>query len=164
MSRALLCAALAALTLVAPAAAALPRQGALVPGRSLGGVRLGESAAAVTAVLGSRHGVCRGCSRATWYFTYRPFDKQGLGVEFARGRVSAVYTLWQPSGWHAARGLRLGAYQAQVSSLVGPLRTVQCPDYQVLVADHARARDAYYISNDRLWAFGLLARGADPCR
>ena len=98
MRRALLCAALAALACGGAAKASLPRPGVLVPATSLGGVRLGEPAAKVRAALGA-HGVCRGCLLPTWYFTYRAFDQHGLGVELVGGRVSAVYTLWQPHGW-----------------------------------------------------------------
>jgi hypothetical protein len=164
MRRATLCAAVLALAAAAPAAAALPRNGTLRPGRSLAGVQLGEPAAQVRATLGSFHGVCRGCARTTWYFTYRPFDRQGLGVELVHGRVVAIYTLWQPPGWQTPRGLRLGAYEAQVSSLAGPLLPVSCSGYRVLVADRGLARTAYYLSDGRLWAFGLFGRGADPCR
>jgi hypothetical protein len=164
MRRALLCAAVLALAAPAAAAGTLPRQGVLVPGRSLAGIRLGDRGAQVTAALGSFHGVCRGCARTTWYFTYRPFDKHGLGVEFSRGRVSALYTLSRPAGWHGPSGLRLGAVDAQVTEVVGPLVVADCSGYHALVADAASARTAYYIVNGRLWAFGLFRRGADPCR
>lgn len=164
MRRASACAAVLALAFAAPAAA-LPRTGVLEPGRSLGGVRLGEPAAQVRAALGAFYGVCRGCATTTWYFTYKPFDDRGLAVELAHGRVSAVYTLWQPSGWHAPRGLVLGAAQAQVTALEGTLAPVQCPGgYSALVHDAGPAETAYYVADDRLWGFGLLARHASPCR
>src|SRR5581483_1051939 len=121
MRRSLVGAAVAALALAAPSAAALPRAGELVPGRSLGGIRLGERAARVIAALGSFHGVCRGCATTTWYFTYRPFDRHGLGVELTKGRVSAVYTLWQPLGWHAGKRLQLGTDEAQVTEIAGAM-------------------------------------------
>ncbi len=164
MSRATVCAAVAALAAAAPAAGALPAQGELVPGASLGGVRLGESAGQLTASLGSLHGVCRGCARTTWYFTYGPFDRHGIGVELTRARVSAVYTLWQPSGWRGPSGLRLGAHDAEVTSSAGPLVPVACGGYRALVADSSSGRTAYYIVGGRLWAFGVFRRGADPCR
>lgn len=147
----------------APAAAALPRQGTLVPGRSLGGVRLGEPAALVRATLGFR-GVCRGCPHTTWYFTYAPFDRHGLGVEISGGRVSAVYTLWKPDGWHAADGLALGAYPAQLTAREGTMPTIACGGYTAYYRDSGRARTVYYLSEGRVWAFGLFRRGADPCR
>lgn len=154
----------AVLALAAPAAAGLPRGGTLVPGRSLGGVRLGQSQRAVRAALGTFYGVCTDCARPTWYFTYGRFDKHGLAVEFSGGSVSAVYTLWQPGGWHASDGLRLGAAEAVVQKRVGFLRTITCPGYDALVADGPHARTAYYVFQGSLWGFGLFRRGAAPCR
>jgi hypothetical protein len=164
MSRTLACAAVAALFVTPAAAAALPQQGSLVPGRSLAGVHLGESAAAVRSALGGRYGVCQGCARTTWYFTYKPFDQHGLAVELTRGRVSAVYTLWQPNGWRAPRGLQLGAVQAQVTKLAGTLIPVTCTGYEALVSDSQAVRTAYYIVDGKLWGFGLLGARQTPCR
>ena len=82
MSRSLLALTVTALVLAASASGGLPKAGALVPGRSLGGIRLGESPGAVRAALGSFYGACRDCPRRTWYFTYHPFAKRGLAVEF----------------------------------------------------------------------------------
>lgn len=164
MVRTGICLSLLAFAAVVPARAALPRQGVFVPGRSLGGVRLGETGSAVGSSLGREHGVCRGCATTTWYFTYRPFDQHGLGVELSHGRVSGVYTLWRPSGWHEPDGLGLGAFEGQVTASVGPLVVVDCTGYHVLVSDMRSTRSAYYIVNGRLWAFGLFDRGADPCR
>jgi len=164
MSRLALCAALAILAAATPASAGLPRTGVLVPGRSLGGVHLGETSAEVGAALGRAHGVCRGCAVPTWYFTYKPYDAHGLAVELTDGRVSAVYTLWEPAGWNGPRGLVLGADEAQVTSVAGPLLPVTCTGYTALVRDSPHARTVYYISAGQLWAFGLLQRHADPCR
>lgn len=164
MRRSLLVTAVAALVVAAPAAAGLPRAGALVPGRSLGGVHLGETAHAVRASLGTFYGTCRGCPGRTWYFTYRKFDRHGLAVEFERGRVSAVYTLWQPSGWHAPHGLRLGAKPLAVHERAGPLRTIVCAGYDALVRDAGPTRTVYYVFGGHLWGFGLFSAGASPCR
>ncbi len=114
--------------------------------------------------LGHRYGVCRGCARATWYFTYRPFEQHGLAVELTRGRVSAVYTLWQPEGWRAPRGLLLGAVQAQVTKLAGTLLPVACSGYEALVSDAHEVRTAYYIVDGKLWGFGLVRTRDTPCR
>jgi hypothetical protein len=148
----------------APAAAELPRGGTLVPGRTLGGVRIGEPAAAVRAALGRRYGLCRGCPTTTWYFTYRPFTRRGLAVELRQGRVSAVYTIWRPSGWTAPRGVRLGAAEAQVTSTFGPLIPIACSGYDVLTSDTPDVRTAYYVVDGRLWGFGLLEAHTSPCR
>jgi hypothetical protein len=164
MSRTLVCAAIMLACFTPAAGAALPQAGALVPGRSLGGIRLGETSAQVRAALGDTYGVCRGCARTTWYFTYRAFDDQGLAVELARGRVSAVYTLWQPPGWHASRGLLLGAAAGQMSALAGLLVPLPCSNYSAYVQDRGGVRTIYYVTNDKLWGFGLMRAGASPCR
>lgn len=131
-----------------------------MPDRSLGGVRLGEPAAQVRRHLGSFFGVCRGCSTPTWYFTYRAFDDHGLAVELTRGRVSAVYTVWQPSGWSGPRGVQLGADEGQVTAAVGAVTPVACSGYTALV----HGRSAYFIVNGSLWGFGLFAPKTTPCR
>lgn len=164
MRRSLIATALAVLVLAAPAAAGLPKAGAFVPGRSLGGIRLGESPRAVRAALGTFYGVCRDCSRRTWYFTYRPFEKQGLAVEFTRGRVSGLYTLWRPKGWHARHKLGFGSTPLAVHALIGAAQTLVCHGYEALVQNSAHAHSAYYLFGGRLWGFGLFRRGASPCR
>jgi hypothetical protein len=148
---------------VAAVIGSLPHNGVLLPGRSLAGVRLGEPAAAVRASLGSFYGVCDGCATTTWYFTYAKFTQPGLAVELRGGRVSAVYTLWRPRGWHALSGLRLGAVEAQVTTLAAPVTPVVCPGYTALVRDTAGVRTAYYIVDGKLWGFGLLHARASPC-
>lgn len=136
--------------------AAVPVAATFVPGRSLAGVRLGDTAAAVRAHLGRDYGLCRGCATTTWYFTYRRFDDKGLAVELTRGRVSAVYTLWQPDGWQTTGGLTLGAPQAQVPHAIA----VTCSGYEAFVS----GTSVYYVVNGSLWGFGLVRRGRSPCR
>jgi hypothetical protein len=164
MRRSLLTSAVAALVLTAPAAAGLPKAGVLVPGQSLGGVRLGESPQAVRAALGTFYGNCRDCARQTWYFTYKPFHRQGLAVEFRRGHVSGVYTLWRPAGWHAPERLSLGSTVLAVHQITRASRTVACRGYEALVRDSTQARTAYYLNAGKLWGFGLFHRGSSPCR
>jgi hypothetical protein len=123
MRRSLLGSAVLALFLAATAAAGLPKAGVLVPEQSLGGARLGESPRAVRAALGTFYGRCRGCPRRTWYFTYAPLDKHGLAVEFTGGRVSGLYTLWRPAGWHAPYKLGFGSSVLAVHRLTGASRT-----------------------------------------
>jgi hypothetical protein len=152
-------------TLLAAAAAAvsLPHAGVLVPGHSLAGVRIGETAAQVQTALGA-HGTCTGCATTTWYFTYGPFTQSGLAVELMGGRVSAVYTIWQPPGWHGPRGMRIGAPEVEVAARAGPVVPFNCPGYIAYVVDVGRVRTAYYIVNGQLWGFGLVRAPKSPCR
>src|ERR687886_828446 len=107
--KALAAAALLALALAAPAsAAAPPKRGVLVPGRSLGGLRLGMTQGQVRAAWGSSFGRCRDCLRPTWYYNLRRFQPQGVGVQFRRGSVEAIFTVWSPKGWRTTKGLRIG--------------------------------------------------------
>src|SRR5919199_2552529 len=99
----------------------LPQPGVLVPGKSLGGVRLGATPAQVEHTWGRFHGTCRGCDRPTWYFTYARFDRHGAAVEFRHGRADAVWTLWQPAGWRTSRGLALGSAASQIAAFYGAL-------------------------------------------
>jgi len=134
-----------------------------VPGHSLADVRLGEPAAQVRAALGA-HGVCASCTTTTWYFTYARFTQPGLGVELHAGRVAAVYTIWQPEGWHTPSGLRLGAVEGQVTKLAGPLTPIECPGYTALVRDTGAVRTVYYVVAAKLWGFGLVPARTSPCR
>ena len=152
--------ALAVGTVASAVRAAVPKHGVLVPGRSLGGLRLGASPAEVRSRFGTVYGVCHGCPTKTWYYTYEPLMPQGVAVAFGRGRVEAVYTLWQPSGWRTSGGLTLGAPERSLP----PLRQVACHDYRALVAHAPGALTAYYVVGRKLWGFGLFRPGVSVCR
>jgi hypothetical protein len=154
----------AALSLGAPAAAAPPTAGVLVPGRSLGGIELGATRAEVERRWGRAYGVCRGCPQATWYFNYFAFQPQGAGVELRGGRVAAVFTLYQPTGWRTSRGLSLGAPAARVTAMYGGLLRRECVGYAVLALPGRGVTTAFYVLDDRLWAFGLARAGLPLCR
>lgn len=123
-------------------------------------MRLGENAAEVRRHLGADYGLCRGCATTTWYFTYRRFDDKGLAVELAGGRVSSVYTLWQPPGWTGPHGLRFGAPEGAVTRAVGGLVPFACSGYTALVDRSS----VYYIVDGKLWGFGLISPRSSPCR
>src|SRR5436190_15514455 len=145
------------------AAALLPQSGTFVPGMSLGGVRLGMTGAQVERLWGRDHGVCRGCARTTWYFTYRRFDPKGVEVQLERGRVAAVATLWSPDGWRTTRGLRLGDETVKITFFYGPLTSVACPRYTALVLPGPHGTSAFYVVEGRLWGFGLLGSTRSAC-
>jgi hypothetical protein len=154
----------AVLALAAPAAAAPPGSGLLVPGRSLGGVALGESKPSVEAKWGRAYGVCRGCPRETWYFNYYAFQPKGTAVEWRAGRVAGVFTLYQPLGWRTTKGLELDDHVSRIRGTHGPLPRTDCPGYAVYTLRGRNAVTAFYVLNDRLWAFGLQRPGLTLCR
>jgi hypothetical protein len=148
----------------AVAAAAPPRAGILVPGRSLGGVALGATEAQVRAAWGDRFGRCRACPHPTWYFNQRPFEPKGVGVEFRGGRVSALFTLWGPDGWRSSRGLRIGDAAARIGTLHGPVIRVECGGYAALTRMDGRTVTAFYVVEDEVWGFGLMRPDVPACR
>ena len=158
----------AAAPLPAPAAggatARLPRAGVLVPGTSLGGLRLGMSASRVRALLGGNFGRCRSCAWETWYYGYRPFTPAGLAVELRGRRVAAVFTMWSPSRWRSPEGLVLGDPAEQVTATYGPLTRRSCTGYDVLVLPGTGATTAFMVVDERLWGFILAGPRAPLCR
>jgi hypothetical protein len=146
----------AALTLL------LPQAGALVPWRSLGGVRLGMTPTQVERLWGTRFGRCRGCSQTTWYFNYEPYHPEGAAVRFRNGRVDAVWTLSKPNGWHVGP-LTLGSPASALTGRWGALVTVDCGSYEARIATKRNVTTVLYVYEDQLWAFGLGRPSASPC-
>ena len=146
------------------AAAAPPTAGVLVPGESLGGLRLGATKAQVERAWGRAYGRCTSCTEETWYFNYFAFQPRGAGVEFRDGRAAAIFTLYQPAGWQTTRGLSLGEPESRVRALYPKLARRDCGDYDAFVQRRGDTVSALYVLDDRLWAFGLSRRGIPICR
>jgi hypothetical protein len=156
---------LAALVLAAAAAAAPPRKGVFVPGKSLGGLRLGMTPAQVKAAWGSDYGRCRGCPQPTWYYTYRRYHPHGAAVQFRRGRVQAIFTLWAPAGWRTTRGLYVGDNVTHLQSLYGTLTRADCPgNYYGLTMPSPKGVSVFYVVNEKIFGFALLSFRAAVCR
>jgi hypothetical protein len=148
----------------AAVAAALPLHGTVVPGTSLGGLRLGDTTERVVATWGRKFGVCRSCRRTTWYYNYVPYEPQGAAVEFRRNRVVALYTLWSPSGWHTREGLRTGDPATSVVSMYGLLPRLDCGTYQAYQMPRPSVVTAFYVVGEKVWGFGLSRRSVPVCR
>jgi hypothetical protein len=149
---------------VSAASAAPPRAGMLVPGKRLGGLALGASQNEVRAAWGARHGVCRGCRKPTWYFNFAPFEPQGAGVTFERGRAVAIFTLWAPAGWRTTRGLKVGDEASRAATLHRGLLRINCGTYYALTQDTPRAVTSIYVHDEKVWGFGLSRPREPVCR
>jgi hypothetical protein len=152
------------LVLAPTCAAAPPRAGLLVPAKSLGGLSLGATRVQVRTAWGPRFGVCRDCRQQTWYFNLRPFEPQGAGVTFRRGRVVALFTVWSPPGWRTDRGLRIGDPAARIAGLYGPLLRVNCGTYAVMTLPRGRTTTSVYVVDEQVWGFGLSRSSEPACR
>jgi hypothetical protein len=153
-----------AISLLAAVALALPVHGVVVPGKSLGGVRLGDSPAHVRARWGSKFGVCKSCSNRTWYYNYVPFAPQGAGVSFDNSRVVSVFTLWAPTGWRTSQGLRIGDAGARLTKLYRRLQLYTCSSYLGYVLNAPTALTVFYVVNAKIWGFALSRRSVPVCR
>jgi hypothetical protein len=147
------------------AALALPTNGILVVGKSLGGIRLGMTPAQVEHVWGKRYGRCRSCRQTTWYFAYRKFRPEGAAVRFRRGRVDSVWTLWSPLGWRTRDAtLAIGMNALEVNSRYGALVSIPCGTYQGLILTRGDVTTTFYVYGQKLWGFGIGRPGTSPCR
>lgn len=143
--------------------AAPPEAGILVPGRSLGGVRLGWTLRQVEGVWGTEHGRCRTCNADTRYFNRVAFRPEGAGVMLRRGRVVAVFTLWAPRAWHTDRGLYVGEPEHRVRATYRLGRRVRCAGYEGLELRVGPTRTVVYVVGGDVWGFGLLGAGEQIC-
>ncbi len=159
----LLVSAAAILATASVAGAKPPPAGVLVPGRSLGGLRLGMAPAQVRAAWGPDFGRCRSCRYRTWYYNYAGFSPKGAGVEFRKGRVAAIFTLWSPSSWHTPRRLRIGDPVGRLTQVYGALPRVECGGYYALTQP-GQVTTAYYVREERIWGFGLSRAEVSACR
>lgn len=89
----------AAVALAVPAVA----QAKIVPGQSVAGVSLGDTAAKVKRVLGTP-------DRGSNVLNYRYLKRHGLGVYFVGGRVLEITVLRKPQA--TANGVRVGTPRA----------------------------------------------------
>lgn len=149
-----------------PGSGGLPRRGVLVPGKSLAGVRLGETAGDVRSRWGSGYRVCDGCTQPTWYFTYERTTGEplGVGVSFRRRRASAVFTLGSPAGWRTQEGLRLGEGIERAQELYDGLVWKTCIGYQALSMRRAGVVTSIYASGESVYGFALTRPGDPICR
>ena len=148
---------------VLAAAIALPLHGTLVPGKSLGGLHLGDSPAHVVAIWGRQFGVCTDCARPTWYYNYTAYEPQGAGVAFAGRHVVQLFTLWSPTGWRTPRGLRTGDPASRISDLYGRLSFVRCSGYDTYELGRAHSVTSFYVVNGKVWGFGLSRPAVPEC-
>ena len=155
--------AVAVLAVAGAATAGPPDQGILVPGVSLGNAQLGWTTAQIEAAWGRAEGHCRSCRRDTLYFNRYAFRPQGVGVELIRGRAVAIFTLWAPAAWRTSLGLRIGEPLIRVEATYPGAIHRPCAGYDAYVLLASRAQSVIYVSDGRVWGFGLLRSGRPVC-
>ena len=119
--------------------------------------------AQVEQTWGRNHGRCRSCKVTTWYFNYAAFHPEGAGVEFVRGKVQALFTLWAPAAWHTPKRLTIGDPAARITQLYGALPQTHCIRYDAYLI-LGRATTTVYVQDEKVWGFGLSRAGVPVCR
>jgi len=160
-----------ALALALPAAApatqaaqaAVPAKGVLSPGKSLGGVKLGDTTAAVRARWGSRYELCRVCERTTWLYT-SPARRTGAAVSFRSGRVTAVFTLGSPAGWRTTQGLELGDATTHAMDLYKGFAWNRCIGYGALSLRGRNVVTSIYTYGESVYGFALTRPSEPVCQ
>jgi hypothetical protein len=151
------------LALALAVAVALPGQGLLVPGKSLAGVRLGDTPAAVQARYGGDYRVCPDCRSSTWFYM-APSLEHGLSVSFRGGRVSAVSTLGIPPGWRTAQGLKIGQDVTRAHALYGRMKLRVCVGFEALSRRRANVVTTIYGVESYVAGFALTRPSEPVCR
>jgi hypothetical protein len=142
--------------------AALPKKGVLVPGRSLAGVKLGDSAETVRRLWGQRFVVCRTCEPMTWFYLYSTGDPVGAGVTFRRGEVTAVFTLGMTLGWRSAGGVRVGQL-LDTNGPDGSGRWSSCTGFGVRSHPTGRAVTSILTLGPAVYGFSLTRPSEPVC-
>jgi hypothetical protein len=144
------------------AAASLPRNGVLVPGTSLAGVRLGDTPSTVRTRWGTRFRTCDRCAERTWYYTSG--QATGVAVSFRNGRASTVFTLGSPHGWRTREGLRLGDGIDRVNGLYRGLAWKTCIGYVAMSMRRSGVVTSIYATGESVYGFALTRPGEPICQ
>lgn len=160
--------AVALLALCAPlcASANFPARGAVVPGQSIGNVRLGMTEARVRALWGPAYTACTQCGKTTvWLYVYREGDPIGAAVKFgATGRVVSVFTLGSPAGW-GLKGVMMGDPVSNVYNVIGNSGTsTNCVGYDALTIRIGSSSTSFYSASGVIYGYALTASGQPVCQ
>jgi hypothetical protein len=138
----------------------LPVKGVLVPGESLGGIRLGDTGGKVLALWGRNFSMLPG-QPMTWLYMSPTGDPYGAGVSFREGKVTAIFTLGGIRGWRRSDGLRIGQIFSKFNDPNG--RTTACVGYGA-ISSHARdAVTSVLTQGQSVYGFALTRPSEPVC-
>lgn len=145
--------------------AALPQKAVLVPGKSLAGVRLGDSEQRVLSLWGADYTTCDFCRLDTWLYTYEAPNAVGAAVSFLKGRVVAVFTLGTPIGWRSTDGLKLGEFADRIDAVHPDLPWKSCIGYVARSFKSPNgAVTSIYSDGQTIYGFALTHAAQPVCQ
>jgi hypothetical protein len=147
--------------------AQLPDQGVLVSGRSLAGIHLGDSMATVRALWGGHFTSCPGhTTSGMWCYLYPPPDDPvGAGVQFAGGKVVAVFTLGMTFGWRTTTGIKVGQMLNDPGGAVSDgSKWLSCAGYSAKATPNGNGAVTSILTLGlSVYGFALTRPSVSPC-
>ncbi len=153
-------------TAAAPArSAAFPLHGAVVPGKTIGGIGLGMTQSQVKRVWGANYIACKSCGTLpVWLFEYRGGEPLGAAVKFSTsGQVVAVFTLGSPVGW-GVKGIMMGDPVSNVYNVFENTANANCIGYSALTVSRGGATTSFYSASGVIYGYALTASSQSPCQ
>ena len=138
-----------------------PVKGILVPGKSLGGIRLGDTGGKVLALWGRNFSMLPG-QPMTWLYMSPTGDPYGAGVSFRDGKVIAIFTLGGITGWRTSDGLRVGQLFSKFNDPEG--KTVACDGYGAISSPSGNAVTSILTQGQSVYGFALTRPSEPVCR
>jgi hypothetical protein len=137
-----------------------PVQGVLVPGRSLGGIKLGDTGGKVLALWGRDYTMLPG-QPMTWLYLSQTGDPYGAGVSFREGKVTAIFTLGGIRGWRRSDGLRVGQLFSKFNDPQG--KTTACDGYGAISSHERNAVTSILTNGQSVYGFALTRPSEPVC-
>jgi len=138
-----------------------PVNGVLVPGQSLGGIRLGDSGGKVMQLWGRDYTMISG-QPMTWIYMSPTGDPYGAAVSFREGKVTAIYTLGGITGWRRSDGLRVGQLFSTFNDPQG--RATACDGYGAISSHGPDAVTSILMQGQSVYGFALTRPTEPICR
>jgi hypothetical protein len=137
-----------------------PVRGVLVPGRSLGGIKLGDTGGKVLALWGRDYTMLPG-QPMTWLYLSPTGDPYGAGVSFREGKVTAIFTLGGIRGWRRSDGLRVGQLFSKFNDPQG--KTTACDGYGAISSHGRNAVTSILTNGQSVYGFALTRPSEPVC-
>jgi hypothetical protein len=138
----------------------LPVNGVLVPGQSLGGIRLGDTGGKVMDLWGRDYTMISG-QPMTWIYMSPTGDPYGAAVSFRNGRVTAIFTLGGIKGWRRSDGLRVGQTLSTFNDPQG--RTTACVGYGAMSTRNGDTVTSILTNGQSIYGFALTRPSEPVC-
>lgn len=111
-------------TVVFSAAPAPGGPAVIVPGQSIGALRLGMKLADVTGLFGAATQTARSRDGSVTHWWLDASKRQGFGVEVVRGQVDRLYII-NDARYVTAAGLHVGSTEVEIRTALGPPAAVK---------------------------------------